>query len=101
MNANAKDMEERTLINQARYEILRREAVRERRDSRKRPSAHKHGVAGALLAATSFGAFFPIVLGAAGAAATGVDTLVLVATGALFGIITGGTMGYSIGHRGR
>jgi hypothetical protein len=60
-----------------------------------------HGLAGALLGATSFGAAFPILLSASGAAASGADTLVLVACGALFGIITGGTMGYSIGHRGR
>ena len=89
------------MINQSRLTIARREARIQTSSAVTEPSAHKHGLGGALLGATSFGAAFPIVLGAAGAAAGGAETLVLVACGALFGIVTGGTMGYSFGHRGR
>lgn len=89
------------MINQARFSIARRGVRTRTTQAVTQPSAHMHGMGGALLGATSFGAAFPIVLGAAGAAASGAETFVLVACGALFGIITGGTMGYSIGHRGR
>lgn len=89
------------MINQARFSIARRGIRTETTHAVTQPSAHMHGLGGALFGATSFGAAFPIVLAAAGASASGAETPVLVACGALFGIMTGGTMGYSIGHRGR
>ena len=89
------------MINQARFSIARPGARTQSNQAVTQPSAHMHGLGGALLGAMSFGAAFPLLFSAAGAAPSGAQTLVLVACGALFGIITGVTMGYSIGHRGR
>jgi len=90
------------MINQGRYTIARRDAVTGRTEvATTEPSAHKHGFAGALLGATSFGAFFPAALGVFLGAVSGADTLVLVASGALFGVVSGGSIGYAVGHHGR
>jgi hypothetical protein len=88
------------MINQLRLSIAQSDVATRQEASTMRPSAHKHGLASALVGATSFGAFFPLILGSTIGAA-GVDTLVLIASGAWFGIVSGGTIGYAIGHRGR
>jgi len=62
---------------------------------------HRHGMAGALLGATWFGAAFPIAISAMTNGVGAADTLVYVACGALFGIVSGGSIGAVIGGRGR
>ena len=64
-------------------------------------SPHKHGIAGALLGATWFGAGFPLVLTAVAGAVGAADAAVYVASGVMFGIISGGTIGAVVGGRGR
>lgn len=88
------------MINQLRLSIAQPDTATRPETKTRKPSPHKHGFAGALIGATSFGAFFPAVLGSS-IGASGVDALVLIASGAWFGIVSGGTIGYAIGHRGR
>lgn len=67
----------------------------------KEPSPVRYGIAGTLLGAVSFGTIFPAV-SLALTRATGVaDTLVYTASGIMFGVITGGSIGAVIGGRGR
>jgi hypothetical protein len=60
-----------------------------------------HGVAGAVLGATWFGAAFPLVLTALAAPVGAADAVVFAASGALFGLISGGSIGAVVGGRGR
>ena len=62
---------------------------------------HKHGLAGALLGATWFGAAFPLVVTAAAGAVGVADAAMYVASGMMFGVISGGSIGAVIGGRGR
>ena len=70
-------------------------AVREQR------SMHRSGIAGAMLGATWFGAAFPLLVTAVTGTASAADAAVYVASGVLFGVISGGTIGAVIGGRGR
>ncbi|TME45312.1 MAG: hypothetical protein E6I56_09675 [Chloroflexi bacterium] len=64
-------------------------------------SPHKHGIAGALLGATWFGAAFPLMVTAVAGVVGAADAAVYVASGMMFGAISGGTIGAVIGGRGR
>jgi hypothetical protein len=57
----------------------------------------KYGTGGALLGATWFGAAFPLVTSALSNPVSAADAAVYVACGAIFGIVTGRTLGAVIG----
>ena len=64
-------------------------------------SMPKYGIAGALLGATWFGAAFPLMVSAVSGTASATEAVVYVASGVIFGVISGGTIGAVIGGRGR
>ena len=89
------------MINELRIKarpVEAREAVQAQAEPR---SIHKHGIGGALLGATWFGAAFPLAVGAMSTAAGAADMAVYAASGVLFGAVSGGTLGAVIGGRGR
>ena len=89
------------MINELRSSARGIDTIRLRTGKPAQPSTVKHGVRGALLGATWFGAAFPLVITGMTTTVGAADAAVYAASGLLFGVISGGSIGAVIGHRGR
>ena len=89
------------MINELRSNARPIDRVQTSTAVRSQPSMQRSGIAGALLGATWFGAAFPLLVNAFARTVSVTDAAVYVASGVLFGVISGGTIGAVIGGRGR
>jgi tetrahydromethanopterin S-methyltransferase subunit C len=64
-------------------------------------SVAAYGLRGALLGAVGFAGLLPLAVGAVAGTLAAPDLTVSVASGAIFGVITGGSIGAVIGGEGR
>jgi hypothetical protein len=98
-------MEDREMINEVSYNSKVREFDRAAGETAinvdRVPSLQKYGIGGALMGATWFGAVFPLAINALSSTVSAADAAVYVACGAIFGMVTGGTLGAVMGGRGR
>jgi hypothetical protein len=78
--------------------IARRDAVVREAAPR---SMQSYGLRGALLGAVSFAGLFPLALSAVMGNVAGTDMAVYAMSGAIFGVISGGSIGAVIGGEGR
>lgn len=89
------------MINELRSNARSIDRIKTSTAVRPQGGIRNYGLAGAILGATWFGGAFPLLVNAFVSTASVTDAAVYVASGVLFGVISGGTIGAVIGGRGR